>query len=343
MDIIKEEGFRKLLKKGLSGGYLFFGEEDYLKVHSLKAARDAVVAEPAFAPFNDIHFDAMDYSASALLDALTPMPMMAETKIVSVSGLPLGDMRASEIDALCQVLEVLGEYDYNVLILSVPSGMMDTGNLPKYPSPILKRLSEYLTPVHFEAVTPARLVTWVGKHFNHHGVSAPPEVCSLLIDRCGRSMHILASETEKLSYYCLQNGRNEVRREDVENVSTFVVSADAFSLANALLDGRSEDAIDALSVMRFRRVEPVMILSEMSRVFCDLISVRSLMDDGVPQGEIWRILKMNEYKAKIYISKAATKPMPKLRRAIELCSEADLSLKLSPLGYTAIEKLICAL
>ena len=343
MEIIKEDGFRKQIKKGLAGGYLFFGEEDYLKAHALRSAREAVAGDPSFAPFNDIRFDAMDYSASSLLDALMPLPMMADAKIVSVSGLALCDLRPSEVDALCEVLALLGEYDYNVLIISVPSGMMDEGNLPKYPSAILKKLGEYLTPVHFEAITPQRLVAWVGKHFEHHGVSASQGVCSLLIEQCGKSMYALSSETEKLAYYCLQNQRKEVTEEDVLNVSTSVISTDAFSLANSLLDGRFDEAMDALSVMKFRRVEPVIILSEVSRVFCDLISVKSLVDDGVPASEVARILKMNEYKAKLYISRAASKSMPRLRRAIELCSSADLALKLSPQGYTAIEKLICSL
>ena len=36
MDIIKEDVFRKQIKKGLSGGYLFFGEEDFGKEKSLE-------------------------------------------------------------------------------------------------------------------------------------------------------------------------------------------------------------------------------------------------------------------------------------------------------------------
>ena len=39
MEIIKEDGFRKLLKGGLSGGYLFFGEEDYLKAYAILRVR----------------------------------------------------------------------------------------------------------------------------------------------------------------------------------------------------------------------------------------------------------------------------------------------------------------
>ena len=60
MDIIKEDTFRKQLKKGLSGGYLFFGEEDYLKSFSLRSAREAICADETFAVFNDIRIDALD-------------------------------------------------------------------------------------------------------------------------------------------------------------------------------------------------------------------------------------------------------------------------------------------
>ena len=157
-------------------------------------------------------------------------------------------------------------------------------------------------------------------------------------------MYVLASETEKLSYYCLQNGRTQVTKEDIKNVSTSVVTTDAFALANSILDGRFDESIDALSVMKFRRIEPVIILSEVSSVFCTLIAVKSLMEAGIPTSEIGHLLKIkNEYRTKLYVNKAAGKSMARLRRAIELCSEADLALKLSPQGYTAIERLICSL
>ena len=343
MELIKEEAFRKQLKKGLRGGYLFFGEEDYLKSFSLQAAREAICPDPTFALFNEVRLDAMDYSAGALLDALMPPPMMTEQKIVTVSGLNVGGLRPSELDDLCDALEALKEYDYNVLILSVPAGQIEEGNLPKKPSALLTRLAAYLTPVWFEPVTGARLCAWVGKHFEHHGVTASPAVCARLIEFCGRSMFTLSTETEKLAYYVLQQGRSTVTAEDVERVSVAELSADTFALANAILDGRYEDAMGALEVMKFRRVEPVIILSEVSRVICDLVSVKALAEQGLPCGEIASLLKMNEYKARIYYNGVSSKPMKKLRRGVELCSEADLALKLSPQGYLAIERLICSL
>jgi hypothetical protein len=87
----------------------------------------------------------------------------------------------------------------------------------------------------------------------------------------------------------------------------------------------------------------VIILGEVSRVICDLVSVKALQEQGMPTPEIAATLKMNEYKTRIYASAAASKPSEKLKRALLLCSEADLSLKLSMQGYTAIERLICTL
>ena len=50
MYVMSSDEFRQEIKKGLSGGYLFFGDEDYLKMNALDSARKAVCPEEAFAP-----------------------------------------------------------------------------------------------------------------------------------------------------------------------------------------------------------------------------------------------------------------------------------------------------
>ena len=343
MEIIKEDVFRKQLKKGISGGYLFFGDEDYLKNFSLKAAKEAICTDETFAVFNEVKLDALTYSPDALINALMPPPMMADQKLVTVTGLAINDMKQSEITELCEALEALAEYDYNVLIISGPAGLIDEGT-PKVPSKILTTLSKYLTPVKFEAVTGARLAAWVAKHFEHNGVTASADVCSYLIDRCGRSMYALGSETEKISYYLLSHGRTTVEKADIENISPSAIDSDAYAFANALLDGRNADAIRALNVMKFNRIDPIIVLGEVSKVVCDMLSIKLLQLEGRSIAEMTQVLKFrNEYKTKIYAAACASKQREKLERALLLCSEADLNLKFSMQGYIAIERLICSL
>ena len=341
MELMREDEFRKQLKKGISGGYLFFGDEDYLKSFTLSAAREAICPDATFALFNDVRIDAMDYSAAGLLDALMPPPMMADQKIVTVSGVNLGGFRSFDVDDLCEALSALREYDYNVLILSVPAGQFEEGNLPKSPSALYKRLSEYLTPVRFDPITGARLVAWVGKHFQHHGVSADASVCAYLIEFCGKAMFTLSSETEKVAYYVLQQGRQAVTREDVERVCVSELSADTYALANAIADGKYEEALRALEVMRFRRIDPVVVLSEVTRVICDLVTVKALAEQGLQAGEIAAVLRKKDFWAKKNYAAVSGKSLKRLKRALQLCSEADLSLKQQGYsGYLAIERLI---
>lgn len=343
MDIIKEDVFRKQIKKGLSGGFLFFGEEDYLKSFCLRAVKEAVCPDETFAVFNEVRIDALDYSASALANALMPPPMMAEKKLVVVNGLAISELKQSELAELYDVLEGLAEYDHNVLVISVPAGLIDEGSAKK-PSAVLAALSKYLTPVKFEAISGSRLIGWVAKHFEHNGVSASPEVCASLIERAGRSMYTLGAETEKISYYVLSKQRAVVTVNDVREISPGAIESDAYALTNAILDERYADAIDTLNVMKFNRVDPVIVLAEISTTLCDMLGVKLLQLDGCSTSEIATILKFrNEYKAKIYATSVAKKSEQKMRRALLLCSEADLNLKLGSQGYGVIERLICSL
>ena len=50
--------------------------------------------------------------------------------------------------------------------------------------------------------------------------------------------------------------------------------------------------------------------------------------------------RIPEFKVRLYLSSVASKSEKKLRRAMELCMEADRTVKLSPQGYEAIERLI---
>ena len=350
MEMIKDDEFRKLLKKGVSGGFLFYGDEDYMKSFTVKSARSAVCPDETFAIFNDVRIDALDYSPAALLDALIPPPMMTEQKIVTVSGLNVAGMRQNEIDELCEVLRELKQYDYNLLIISAPAGQFDEGYLPKKPSAAYTKLTEYLTPVKFDPVSEAKLISWVGKHFEHNGAHATPEVCAKLIKYCGRSMFILSEETEKLSFYVLWNGRNEVTSEDIKNVAVAEMTTGTFALANAICDGRNEDAMKALEVLRFRRADPINILFEVSKTACEMLYVKDMQTEGASVGEMVAAInainkpsKISEYKVRTYVASVSGKPVRKLRRAVELCAEADALLKSTPLGYVAIERLICSL
>ncbi len=343
MELIKESDFRKELKASPRAGYLFFGEEDYLKLHALRATEEQICSDETFSFFNVIRLDALNFTPSKLLEALMPMPMMSDRKLVTLTGLNFNTMRPSETEDLCDALSELASYDYNLLILSVAADCLDPGYLPKRPSATLNKLAEYLTPVHFERCSPARLSAWIGKHFEHNGVSVTPTFCTSMTDYCGRGMFQLANEIDKLSFYALAHGRNTVTETDLRAVCTPVTEYDAFAFANALMENRPERALAILSDYKLRRMDPLVIMGDVIRVFCDLRGVYAMTADGASTSEIASVLKLHEFRVGLYQKSLRQTNEKHLNRALDSCVAADATLKLSPQGYTVLEKLICSI
>lgn len=341
LDIITESDFRKQIKKCAPGGYLFFGEEDYLKSFSLNALRETVCPDPSLAAFNDIKLDPQGLTPDALLGALSTLPMMSETKLVEVSGMNFREVKGKLLDGFCEVFSTLPELDCNILVISVTAGGIDEGYLPKRPSAILKRLGELLQPVRFSKSSPAMLARWVGRHFEANGVTADPILCRRLVDYCGTDMYRLSAETDKLSWYTLASGRTVAAASDIARVNIADTDYDSFAFANAVMENRSADALRVLAEMKRRRIEPTAIMAEIISTFCMMLSVRLLADDGLSKGEIAKRLKIHEFRVGLCLRNGAG--TERLRRAVGLCADADAALKLSPQGYTAIERLICAL
>ena len=341
MEIIKEADFRKEIKAAPRKAYLFFGEEDYMKSFALKAASEAISPDPSLSFFNEMKLDSLSYSADALLDAIMPLPMGADRKLVVISGVDINSLKSSEIDSLFSVLAQLEDYDYNTVIINTASDRFDFGDMPKRPSALLKRFAEHICPVYFERNTPARLAAWVGKHFLHNGAIATEDICSLVIERCGRNMYSLSNEVDKISFYALSQGRQNITRNDVESISIIAEEFDTFALTNAIAARKKEEALHILQDMKFRRLDPIIILAEISGLVANMTSVAVLRSDGLTQNEIADVLSIHEYRVGLMMRSNVNLEI--CRSMLEKCRVADLELKSGQGGYITIEKLICSI
>lgn len=341
--IITNEEYRREIGQAAGRAFLFFGAEDYLKLAALRDTRAALCPEPAMAFFNDVTIDFINYTPEKLLDAMSAPPMMTDAKLIVLRDFDFGTMKGNEIDTLLETISRLDEFDYSCVIVYAAEGMVDEGLIPKRPSAMIKRLAEVLTPVHFVAPSDARLARWAGKHFSHHGVSATPDVCTALIDYAGKTMFILANEIEKLCAFVKEHGRSEITIADIRHVAVPAVLPDAFALSNAILEGNAKAALDALSVLKFQRVEPSMILGEIARIFADLQGVRVLLDAGKSAKEIGTVLKIHEFKVGILARSLSRTTPARFARIVELVAATDVQLKNTYADYAPLERLIAAL
>jgi DNA polymerase-3 subunit delta len=345
-EILTDSAFRKKIEKNPIGGYLFFGDEDYLKTHAIKAAKAIACPDPSLAVFNDMTVDcsASESFIDQLASALSAAPMMADVKTVTMTGLNVNDLKASEIDELCDVLAMIEEFDFNLLIISVPSGMIDEGRMPKRPSPVLSKLCEHLYPVYFPRVAPEKLASWMVRHFEHNGVRAEMGVAQAILDRCGKDMFTLSGEVDKLSFYAKSEGRDSVTLADVPHVTCPNEEFDAFALSSAVAAGNIVRALDVLSVMKARKVEPVIVFSELAKTLGDMLTAKILLDARKSIPEITATLKFkSDYQTRMVIDTVRGVSLEYLMRSIESCTAVDAAIKNSGSGYVEIEKLVCSL
>lgn len=334
--------FRDAIKKGnLSGGYLLFGDEDFLKGR-YAADMCAAVCDGQFEEFNIIKADAVDTSAAALEEKIAMYPMMAEKKAVLLNGFRPDSLREKELEGYLEVFSRMEDYPHTVLAVSVPSDGMDAGTLPKKPSSTYKKLAEHLAPIQFDLKGQAALKKWINAQLTKAGAEVHFDAPDAMLMRCGRDMNILHGECEKLSAYALSHG-TPVTPDTVEEVCCKSEEEDAFALANAVLAGDRRAALAALKGYRDRKEEPVAVTASLGRVLTDMLHVCVLQGEGLQKKEIAAALKMHEYKCSLYMQALRGTEPARLRAAVERCLETDRLLKSTDLKYIAVERLICTI
>lgn len=344
MEIISEAEYRKLLKGRVRGAFVFFGAEDYLKAYAINATRAAVCPDEEMAYFNDITIDFPEFTPTAVVRALEAPPMMAEAKLVVLKSFNFNSIKPSETDAVIKILEEFGKDDMNVLIISVIPDGLTTGYLPKSPSPLLKKICEVATAVNFELSSAAKLTVWVARHFEHDGIKIRESTAKFFVEYCGSDMMKLSSEIGKISKYLQAMGRDEVSVEDIKFVAVPETDFDPFAFSNAAMTGDRGAALDALSVMKFRQVKPEYALSEISGLYSNMYLTKLLKLNGLNQFDISKTINVHSYKVGLYIKATEKMTLEQLKRALELCLDADLAMKTyGKRNYEQIEKLICLL
>lgn len=341
MVVLNESDFRKKMKTNPEGFFLFFGAEDYLKNHCITVARAAVCPDEGLACFNDITLSFTDYSAEALENALAAPPMMAERKLVVIRSIDFYAMKSAELETLFGILESYRDDPSNLLILSATPSGLEAGTARK-PDAIYKRLAELLTVVRFDEATPQKLAVWVGRHCASLGVDISDADARLLIEISGKQMFTLASEIEKLCYYVLEHGKNQITAEDIRGVAIPAEECDTFALTNAAMAGKRQEALDALAVMRARQIKPEFVFGEISKLYSDLYLAKLYLEGGKPVSDLSSLLSCHTYRAGLYAKAAEKVSLSQLRRILSLCESTDLAMKsYGKRNYEQIEKLIC--
>ena len=337
-----EAEFRQELK-ALHGGYLFYGDEDYLKLSYAKEVKKRVL-DGTFDEFNHVVIYGEDYTPASLCNAIASLPMMAEKKLVEVRSLDIKSLKKDELSELCEALLTLEDCDHTVLVLRADSHLFDAGT-QKRPSEVFKQITKILTPVEFEFPVGTRLTSWILRHFTEGNIEFDPNLSTYLVESCGHSMWTLSNEIDKLCAYAKQNGIGVIEEKHIDLVCCKSIEYDDFQLTNVLLEGKTQAVFETLRRQKLNHEPANIILFSIVKMYTELYAVCRLQSMGLSKAQIATSLKIHEFKVGKYLSRIARTSPARIERALELCRDADLQSKsaMNLDTYGAVERLISTL
>jgi len=311
------------LKADLAAGtigsaYIFYGEESYLRQYYLGKLREFLIP-PGSETFNYHALEGKDLTAEALTETAEALPMMAERTLIVVTDWDIFKMAASQREKLAAMLEDLPRYCCIVFVYDTleykPNGQMKKLN---------NALDAHVETVEFQAASTRDLLTWIFQHFKALGKDIDRQTAEYLIFLCGGLMTGLLPEIEKIAAYAKGE---KVTRADVDAVADPVLSAEAFKLSNAVLQGNYDQAASILGDLLKMQTEPIMILGALGRQFRQVWTARLALDEGKGRNWLMDLWGIKNYHANHLLDDARRTTAEWCAQAVRRCQELDRRMK----------------
>lgn len=306
-----------LLNHTLRSLYIFYGEETYLRDYYLEEMKKQLVGE--WETFCYRRLNGKGLSLQELSDTIDTFPMGSERTMIVVYDYDL--YQAADREILMELLQELPAYCCLIFVYDIQAYKADAR------TKIHQLLQQKGQTVQFAQQAQRDLVRWIGKRFFATGHTIGREEAEYLIFLCGGLMTGLISEIEKISAYAADV---QIKKKDIDAVAEPVLDAVVFQMTDAILRGKSEQALQILSELLRMQQSPIMILSVLGRQLRQLHTARLSIAFGKNATYLMRIWGMqSSYPAQKLMRNAKNFPLDWCRNAIATCAKTDFAMKQS--------------
>ncbi len=308
----------ELKREGPGRLYLLWGQEDYLREQYLSELKRLCLPEGEDS-FSFRRLDGPELSADALREALDAPPFMTERSFVELRDVDIN--RFKEAEACVKLLADIPEYCTAVFVQSAqfePDGRLKT----------VKALRGLACELNFTRQSQGLLTDWIVKRFSAAGKSVELEAVQRLLFISGNLMNRLIPEIEKIAAYAKGE---RVTAADVEAVASHIPEADIFEMTEFIAQKKNNSAVSVLAeLLSDKNNEPVYILAALGSQMRKLYAARLALDRELGAKYVMESCDIKyDFIATKLLNAARGYSLPQLKRAVELCCEADYRIKSS--------------
>ncbi|MCQ2770281.1 MAG: DNA polymerase III subunit delta [Clostridia bacterium] len=332
--IMDTDALDKEMKSGLSGAYLFYGEEDYLKQNALTKIRAQILTAEGFELFNhsNISFTqdsevSKDSLYQKLLDAMESVPMMQDQVLVEVHDLSIDKLKQDELDSLVAACKKAS----NDTILIIFCRDIELPCVYRYEDQkSFKALSEVCKCVRFGLLTKGRLEGYVKKYLAREKVLITEDASELLCEMCSLRLYPLLGEMTKLIAYMstIDGERKEVTASIVRQICSETADDESpFALSEAMQKWQIVGMLETISMAKDQKEEPVMYVGKLAKTYTEMLMIKAAMSQGLSSLDISKTLRINQFRVEKYMQNLSRVPIGVIENAVDEVFELDLKLK----------------
>lgn len=318
---------RELKAKGPERLYLLWGPEDYLREQFLIQLKKICLPEGEDS-FSFKRIDGPELDLAELRSAIDTPPFMTERSFIELRGIDIN--RLKDAEALAKLFADIPDYCTAAFVQSAeyePDGRLKA----------VKALRAAAKELKFTQQPQGMLTDWIARRFAAAGKSIELDAAQRLIYISGDLMSRLIPEIDKIAAYAKGD---KVTVSDVEAVASHIPEADIFEMSELISQKKYNSAVSVLAeLLADKNNEPIPMLAllgmQMRRLYtAKIASERELGAKFVMESCAVKY----EFIASKLINAARGYTLPQLKRAVELCAEADYKMKSSPADDTELLK-----
>ena len=310
MKTIKEQ----IKEKSVSGAYLMYGEEDFLKDYYCKQLSDMCLMD-GIREFNYMKVNSDKIDLNAITDFVVSLPMMSDKKVLVLKNTGIF---AKANDAVKKFwTEIFDDMPEYMVIIFVE-------NTVDKRSSLYKAISKSHTAEEFPLSNENELINWFARYIAKDNKSMTKEDIAFVIESVGRNMYLLKNEADKLIAYAL--GKDGlISHEDVEACICKSLEGKVLALIDNIVSKDKSKAISRINDLKTLKEQPVMIIALIFRQFSILRKVKVL--EGRQLSEIAQKTKQRDFVIKKNLSQLKGFSLKDLDSAISMCVKADEDIK----------------
>ena len=313
------EFFDKLKVGYIARGYLFTGEENFVKREALRKLEQALLPEGLEA-LNETILEGQ--SADDIIAACETLPMMAERRLVVardfaplMSGQGKGEKEESE--RLSKYLERLPE---SCCLVMYMRGAAD-GRKALYKAFAAAKFAQIVT---FDTLDERQLAAWISGRFRKLGKTIAPDVSAQLVFRAGTALTRLAGEADKLAAHAGE--RAEITAQDLDIV-TPTLECTIFQLIDRLIEKNGAQAYRMLGAMLESGEDNVRVLAMITRQMRFMTHIKLMQRKKATDEEIIKAVGITAFGLRNTRRQLRAFSEERLMRAYRDCVEAEYAIK----------------